>query len=614
MRHNISFGLKYRLTVNFLLMLIPVIILGFITQNITSTSFEKQAIASTTNTMGQTAKTIEHTVQSVYELYKQVVTDEQIRSYLKGSRDELSEYQQYALDKRIQNKLIGYTSSSLNISGITLITSNGVYISSMSDITRLRDTQMLMDSGWAIDAKESNGKFTLIGNHKELDDVRTTYRQEMAFSNYAMSSIGYSKVGGDVYFVFDYGRDVVRDILRGLDLGDNSEMHLISKDGRDIKSTSDSNYISANLDVKFQDEALLQDIFASSKDQDAYYIQYNGKKYLMIYHKVYNSSYVLMGLMPQEELMKPSRIIFLVTMLLLIFSGFVIIILGVVIFPKNIYSRVDHILVKMGGVKDGNLEIKECLQGDDEFAVIDRYFNAMVQQLNETIQDNYIKVLEKREAELNALQFQINPHFLYNTLGSINAMASVRGYDEIADMTEKLGDMFRYSINSSSSEFVSLREELEHIQNYIAIENVRFSHHIHMFIECPEQFLNSSVLKFILQPLVENAIKHGFTSGEDGFIDITVEKESDNELGDSLILRVTDDGKGMDQRTLENYNAYFKSEQQGLAHAHIGLKNVNARLKLAFGNRYGIELSSEHGTEVIIRLPYIPGSSEANKS
>lgn len=608
MAGNRLFRLKYRLTFNFLLMLIPVLILGYITQMITNLAFEEQAITSTSNTMEQTAKNVEGAVQSVYELYKQVITDEEISAYLQEPYKSLNDYERYSKDKKIQEIIIGYTHSAINVSGIAFITSDGRFISNMSDITNIkgRETSMIMGSHWSKVAKDSRGKFVLLGKHEELDDIRFIYKQDSKFDNYAMATVGYINnfyTGVEGLIVFDISRDAVRGILKGLDLGEGSQVHLVSRDGRDIALNRDSNYVNAALENKFEDTQLLEDIFSSDTDQASNYITYEGQEYLMVSHKVYKESYVLIGLIPKNQLLQTSRTIEIITMLLLIASGIVIIILGAFVFPNNIYRRVNSILRKMQKVKNGNMDIEEQLDGNDEFAIIDTYFNSMVTQLKDTIQDNYVKQLEKQEAELNALQFQINPHFLYNTLASINSMATVNGNDDIAEMTEKLGDMFRYSINSSSSEYVSLGAELEHIQNYINIENVRFSHKIHMFIDSEPIYYQARVLKFILQPVVENAVKHGFKrQSMDGFIDIHVDVEDQE-----LVITISDDGKGMSQEVVKNYNDYFRRQldQKMNYRSHIGLKNVNARLQLAFGNQYGLTIHSQRGTEVTIRLPFM---------
>lgn len=615
MRQEKGFTLRYRLTINFILMLIPVLILGYVSQSITNDAFKDQAVNSTTNTINQTAKNVEAAFQSVYELYKQVVTDDEFRSYLALDYTGLNDYERHAADKKMQENVIGYTAATLNISGMAIIMSDGRFIANLSDVTYIREAEEIYNSDWCQEAIRRNGQFVIVGNHQELDMIRYKYKPETIYDNYAMSAIAYVNdfySGKECILVFDISKDSIRSILKDIDLGENSQVHLVSNDGRDIMLDSNQNYVHTALERSFDDKNLLESIMKKPEKSGHSFTQYRNDEYLLLYDKIYKESYVIIGLIPKEQLLATSNKIQMITMVLLIVSSIVIILLGVFIFPKRIYSRINKLLNKMRRVEKGDMNISNVsVEGSDEFAIIDHYFNNMVYKLNDLIQDNYVKQIEKREAELDALQFQINPHFLYNTLASINSMASVRGYNEISEMTEKLGDMFRYSINSSSSEFVTLQEEIKHIQNYIDIENIRFGNKIQLFIDIKEPYLKVQVIKFILQPIVENCIKHGFSNPRtEGFIEISV-----NHKEDQLYIVVADDGKGMDSQVVDVYNTYFQNAMNSKKDykTSIGLKNVNMRIKLAFGNEYGLKISSECGTEVTFCLPYKGAVVEQSK-
>ncbi|WP_105619945.1 cache domain-containing sensor histidine kinase [Vallitalea okinawensis] len=606
--------LKYRLTINFLLMLIPVLILGFVSQMITNEAFEDQAINSTSNTINQTAKNIESVIHSVYELYKQVITDEMFRSYLTLDYSQLNDYEKYKLDNEMKDNAISYTAALIDVSSITFITPDGRFIAPASDITNLSEVDKIYETEWCQKAIENKGQFILLGTHQGLDELRIRYKVGR-YENYALSLVAYVE---DFYtkkgclIIFDISKDTIRNILKDINLGVNSEIHLISVDGRDIMLDADENIVYTDLDRQFEDQDLINEVY-SSEDIAGYTVtQYLEDKYLMVYKKFYNEELILLGLIPEKKLLETSKSIQMTTTILLVVSGIVIILLGVFVFPKKIYNRINKLLIKMRRVEKGDMNIdQDPVEGSDEFAIIDHYFNNMVLKLNNLIQDNYVKQIEKREAELDALQFQINPHFLYNTLASINSMASVRGYHEISEMTEKLGDMFRYSINSSSSEFVGLHEEIKHIQNYIDIENIRFGNKIQLYIDIEDSFLEARVLKFILQPIVENCIKHGFSNPKtEGFIEISVNQE-----GERLYIIVADDGKGMNSQLVHVYNAYFQGAMKSKKDykSSIGLKNVNMRIKLAFGDEYGLKISSECGTEVTFCLPYKQATMEQGK-
>ena len=230
----------------------------------------------------------------------------------------------------------------------------------------------------------------------------------------------------------------------------------------------------------------------------------------------------------------------------------------------------------------------------------------MIDELKRLINENYIQNLEKREAELNALQSQINPHFLYNTLESINSIASVYRCQEICDISQRLGEMFRYSINIGRSEFTTLDKEIEHIRNYIFIQKIRFKDKFEVYYDIPDELRYMKTLKFILQPIVENSLYHGFEGkNTKGNLEVSACIESHN-----LILKIKDDGKGMTDEQLDSLNDYVSDMSVKIGNndkRSIGIRNVNARIKLAYGDSYGIIIRSRQniGTHVIVTLPVL---------
>lgn len=274
------------------------------------------------------------------------------------------------------------------------------------------------------------------------------------------------------------------------------------------------------------------------------------------------------------------------------------------LFSKQSSKRIDILINKMEKVENGDLDITEKIQGLDEIGIVDNHFNKMVSRLQSLIRNNYIQQLERREAELNALQFQINPHFLYNTLESINSIASVAKCFEICEISHKLGEMFRYSINISRSEFVTLGKELNHIENYIYIQKVRFSDKFEVFYNIEEEARDCKILKFILQPIVENAIIHGFENRTGtGCIEIGAYVKDG-----CLFIQVEDDGNGMTEEQVEELNSRINKKEDIVLKKYkksIGIRNVNMRIKLACGEDYGITVKSQSnaGTQVILKLP-----------
>lgn len=214
--------------------------------------------------------------------------------------------------------------------------------------------------------------------------------------------------------------------------------------------------------------------------------------------------------------------------------------------------------------------------------------------------------LSQKEAELNSLQNQINPHFLYNTLESIRGAALYHGIHDIASMSKALSLLFRYSI--SDRVLVTVKEELQHLENYISIQNFRYENKFELIYSIPPGMMNYKIIKLTLQPLIENSIKHGLEMklGK-GTVRIEI-----MELDNNIKIRITDNGLGIPPRKMEELNRslasgkYQPGSQDSHTGAGIGVVNVNSRIKLYFGEQYGLKFSDVPvGTAVEIILPSV---------
>ncbi|MEG2957551.1 MAG: sensor histidine kinase, partial [Christensenellaceae bacterium] len=209
---------------------------------------------------------------------------------------------------------------------------------------------------------------------------------------------------------------------------------------------------------------------------------------------------------------------------------------------------------------------------------------------------------QKRKAELNFLQAQINPHFLYNTLDSIVWMAETN-HKDVVKMTESLAKLFRLSL-SKGKEIIKIRDEVSHVENYLIIQKMRYTNKFDFKIDVEEQILDMQTLKLILQPLVENAIYHGIkNTRHKGNILIKGRLVMDN-----VLLQVMDDGAGIEHTKA----AMLLSDDNKKG---IGIKNVDERIKLYYGEQYGLEINSERdiGTVVDIWIPALPYSDDLNE-
>ncbi|MFC3802309.1 sensor histidine kinase [Cohnella sp. GCM10012308] len=240
----------------------------------------------------------------------------------------------------------------------------------------------------------------------------------------------------------------------------------------------------------------------------------------------------------------------------------------------------------------------------DEIGLLENSFELMVNNIKGLIQFEYEATIAKRTAEVKALQAQINPHFLHNTLQLISGMALEKNVPEIHKIVKAIGGMFRYSIRSLP-DAATLREDWQHMRNYLYIQEMRFPNKVKVDERLPEAFETLPIPLLTLQPIVENAFEHGFRRKlDDWHIAIGAELR-----GDVAVIRIADNGEGIEpqrlaelRRALDANGALYRESES------LGLRNVDARIKLRFGAAYGLRIDSLEGagTAIEIHLPAGP--------
>jgi two-component system sensor histidine kinase YesM len=277
---------------------------------------------------------------------------------------------------------------------------------------------------------------------------------------------------------------------------------------------------------------------------------------------------------------------------LLFESLLLLILLSIIIYfvTKTILKRLYLIINSIKEVRTGNLYANIPVHGKDEIGILAHNFREMMKTIDELIKENIQKELIGKETELKALKSQIDAHFLFNTLENIRVMALIEENYKVADSLVSLGDMMRYNIKWDD-DFVSLHEELNYIRKYISLMTLRYEYEINLHINVDKQFLDLKILKLIIQPLVENSVKHGLSKklrSEDGNIYIFMESDATY-----LYLNVMDDGKGMDSLEIEALESHINGDID--KRFGLGIKNVNDRIKLFYGENSGIYIESEKG-------------------
>lgn len=290
-----------------------------------------------------------------------------------------------------------------------------------------------------------------------------------------------------------------------------------------------------------------------------------------------------------------------------IVASFIVLIILYRYFLGRFRRPIEELKEGMAAIQQGNLDTRVCVEREDELGLLGEGLNHMAQELEEYIRRVYVAEIRQREAELDALKSQIKPHYLYNTLDVIRMMALDHEDVQTAQMVESLSRQLKYLIGYNS-DMVPLCRELDNIREYFVIMRARYDNRIALELDIAREVEGCRIIKLSLQPIVENAVRHGLRQKGGGTVRIEAAK-----AGDGLEITVMDDGAGMDEATLSWLRDSLEQETIGERKEdgwhHVGLKNAYDRIKKNFGPDYGIEIFSDKdvGTVVICHLPFIEG-------
>ena len=379
-----------------------------------------------------------------------------------------------------------------------------------------------------------------------------------------------------------------QDIMKNANITSEGLVYLMSENGRMITSSNSS------ILQKMQKKGILlnygAELFMEKRKEGQ-------KEYYITRQNVDGASWQMILIIPENEYEDQYRFLWLSAALML-GSMIAVIVLMSYLLSGYYVGRLKKLNVEMTGLESGNLNANlPITTEEDEIEEIYHNFNGMVQEVQRLMQEHYQLGKEVKMAEVRALQAQINPHFLYNTLDLINWISMDYGAEEIGTLTWNLARFYRLSLNHGKS-LISIGEEVEHVEVYVNIENYHFDNAISLEVDVPEELKSYACLNIILQPFVENAIVHGIAEKPDiesCEIRICARREEQD-----LVFSVQDDGPGVDVKEMQ------KETQQDIRTAQhgYGVRNINFRLKLCFGEKYGVTyLESEKGTHVEIKIP-----------
>jgi len=587
----VSSRLMTKLLLSYLLLIIiPLFVSGTVFYKTTSKTLETKTIYSAQQSFEQAYSYLSYKIHNILAQTTSIVTDNNLRSII--SKNPLIYSQQPSFLISDTKALITYLQGWEDVNNIARVrlyvnkdlsfSSNRLNIFSFDDIT---------NSIWYKKLAANSSRLIWLPSDYLQGDTTYLMATDNAASNtlsLAMKILNTSDYNKNIGIIrCDFSKPMIESILSNANSVKGSLSYIINSENTIVASSSNKQLPSYN-----EDYAAL-----NSLSTNWIYQSINNKDSLIGLRQIDNTDWYMITIIPIEQIIQENRQIFNYIFILIAVIG-TIAYLTAFFISRSITNRVSRLTEKMNDLRYGKLLPMEPSKVKDEIGLLIDDYNYMTQQMTELIEHKYKMGQEIKSAELKALQAQINPHFLYNTLDMINWYAKQGHSSEILTIISALTKFYRLSLNKGR-DIVSIGEELEHVQNYFTIQNFRFQNRLNLIINVPQNILNYQIPKITLQPLVENAILHGIMCKENKSGNIKIAGEIDKD--GVITLSVNDDGIGMTSEKLSSllYNS-IPEQTNG-----FGIKNVDSRLKIYYGNNFGLSYSSEinKGTTVCIKIP-----------
>ncbi|TWD88269.1 two-component system sensor histidine kinase YesM [Neobacillus bataviensis] len=541
--------------------------------------YDEQIYSKSSQVLSTSSNIIENELQKMEDVSYNILTDPQIQQYLATNGEKRTEYEQYRIHSNMVDKLLSYVNNEKYIQSVILVDTNGEeYVAGPRSFKLPSELKMSI----LREALLADGKNIWVNPHGN-DFTIVTAREIRQYKNLSFEPLG--------TLIINMNMDkLVSSLFEGSSKIDGE--FLITNDKELIYPTESA--------------SPLKKIALSINEKPGYQIKtIGGKNYFLVHINSHYFDWSYVNAIPFNQIFKNISFIKTVLIIIFILMFFIVTILGIR-FVRNITIPLENLVEGMQYVQNGDFKeaqkgfLKSSVLSNDEVGKLHETFQGMTQQIDELVNENLSKQLTIKETEFKALQAQINPHFLYNTLESINWLAKMNDQDQISKMVEALGFLLRNSI-SLKKKLIPIEDELNIVKNYIVIQKYRFEERLDFNMQVDSDLFDVYIPKLTLQPLVENAIHYAL----ENMVDVCKIRIYSVVNKDYFQLIVEDNGPGMEPSFLEKLKkGEVKTRGQG-----IGLANIMDRIKLSFGNDYGVEIESEpnNGAKIILVLPYDRG-------
>ena len=581
--HNMKLFKKFVLTYCILL-IIPILI-------ISSYAYAKLANIITDNFLNSASESFEqsldymnYTVYKIFDTSNTIVVNSTVTDIL------IRDVETYALTDQIYDfsKLQSYLCSfenNLDIKRINLYINDGLIYSSenvnffkasslkntkVEDCILRTNARFIWGPMWYLNESTVNDTLFLLKSIKNPDDLS--------------EDIGFLRI--------DFRKSIIQDIIDKINPLDDVFSFVINSDNKIIASSRDLKdlYDNSSIDLELIKSAAQFSNQLTTFDDGKFYLQSAA---------IDKTDWYMVNVLPKSSILstiKTQRNYLFIIVILNIIMAIILAAYLVKVINKRLFQVIDG----MRQVPNGQLSNYIENDSSDEVGELIDNYNYMISKMSILVDEQYKLGKEVKNAELKALQSQINPHFLYNTLDMINWMAHKNMNKEISIAVKNLAKFYKLSLNKGK-DIVTIKDEVEHSKLYVNLQNMRYDNRITLITKLDESLMNCSIPKITFQPIIENSINHGILGRgmENGSILISGYISQNN-----LIIQISDDGIGIEKEVLP---LILKENNLQTKGSGYGLKNINQRIKLLYGESYGLSFTSNYGfgTTVEITLPVI---------
>lgn len=573
--------IRSKILMSFLILIIPMFIIATrISMTYTENSVVMNSMEYTTELINQMNSDVDSYIGYMENISQLVLLDSDVHTFLNSDFEEQDSRQ--LAREHIINQFGTILDIRSDITNLAIIGNNGRYILNRGE-DEINPNLDVKQKEWYKKAIERNGKIYISSSHVQ-NIVNGKYQWVVSLSRAIRDKESNEMAGA---LLVDLNYNVINNLCKKINLGYKGYIFLLDEEGNIIYHPKQQLIYNGLINEK---------TLEVKECKESYFLTEGTDKKLYVISRSAKTGWTAVGVANVSELFLQKA----QTQKLYIISTVVILLIAMLLsflISRAITKPIKKLRDSMKEVEKGNFHEKVETYGSDEIANLGKSYNIMIQTVEELMDARVKDQEQKRKSELRALQAQINPHFLYNTLDSIVWMAEEGKNQEVVTMTASLAKLFRQSISNEAEE-VTLRQEVDYVRNYLVIQKMRYKEQLNYDIQVPESILNYYVIKLILQPLVENALYHGVKYKE-GVGTILVDGY---ETESTVVLQVIDDGIGMDEEELSHL---FEKRKSTHKTNRVAVRNIHNRIHLHYGKEFGLSFESKkgYGTKVMITLP-----------